>query len=141
MTMEKFSQHWYNNHAPLVVPFFLHSGVQHYEQIHGPLITVNPEAVSGIDVQSFDGAAGMPPQSVMDNPAPMPKWKEEYYKEVILPDERRFLISEALNHITRVGPGTIKGETKVVIGDGKCLIDIPNEVWKVWREYEARGGD
>jgi len=81
----------------------------------------------------------MPPQSVLDNPAPMPKWKQAYYQEVILPDERRFLVSEALEHIARVPPGTVKGETKVVIQDGKSLIEVSDEVWRVWREYEARG--
>jgi len=81
----------------------------------------------------------MPPQKILDNPPPIPKWKEDYYKEVILPDERRFLVSEALEHIYRVGPGSVKGERKVVIGEGKCLIDVGEEVWKVWREYEERG--
>ncbi|KAE8443321.1 hypothetical protein EG329_001964 [Mollisiaceae sp. DMI_Dod_QoI] len=83
----------------------------------------------------------MPPQAVLDNPPPMPKWKEDYYKEVILPDERRFLFSEALDHIFRVDPGTVKGDKKVVIDEGKCLIEVGDEVWKVWKEYEARGNE
>lgn len=81
----------------------------------------------------------MPPQSVLDNPAPTPKWKQAYYQEIILPDERRFLVSEALEHIARVPPGTVKGETKVVIRDGKCEIEVSEEVWRVWRSYEAGG--
>lgn len=32
MTREQFSDHWFTKHAPLVVPLFLHSGVQYYEQ-------------------------------------------------------------------------------------------------------------
>ena len=152
MTREEFSHHWFTKHAPLVVPFFLHSGMTHYEQarlsspttlstilthaqIHGPLHSSNP----ALDVSAWDGAAGMPAQEILDNPAPMPKWKEEYYREVILPDERRFLVSEALQHIIRVPPGSVKGERKVVIRDGKCVVEVGEEVWSVWREYERRG--
>lgn len=32
LTPAEFSHHWYHVHAPLVIPFFLHSGTQHYEQ-------------------------------------------------------------------------------------------------------------
>ncbi|CZR60950.1 uncharacterized protein PAC_10846 [Phialocephala subalpina] len=132
LTLEQFYHHWLHNHAPLVVPFFLHSG------IHGPLTTSTPASELPVDISSFNGAAGMPPQHILDNPSPMPKWKEAYYKEVILPDERRFLFSEALDHITRVPPQTVKGERKVVIDGGRPLIEVKDEVWKVWREYEAR---
>lgn len=137
--------------------------------MHGPLTSSKGPATLSVDISTFDGAAGMPPQAVLDNPSPMPKWKEAYYKEVILPDERKFLFSEALDHvsafpnlklfrvllfpdprislenshqflfqITRVPPQTVKGERKVVIDAGKSLIEVKDEVWKVWREYEAR---
>ena len=81
----------------------------------------------------------MPPQPMLDNPPPMPKWKQAYYDEIIKVDERRFLISEALDHIYRVDPGTVKGDRKVVIEEGKSLVEVSEEIWKVWREYEARG--
>ncbi|KUJ20337.1 uncharacterized protein LY89DRAFT_441218 [Mollisia scopiformis] len=139
LTPEEFYHHWLHKHAPIVVPFFLHSGAQHYEQIHGPLIPSNTASTPSVDISTYDGAAGMPPQSILDNPAPMPKWKQDYYQEVILADERRFLVSEALDHIYRVPPGTVKGERKVVIDQGKCLIEVSDEIWKVWKEYEARG--
>jgi hypothetical protein len=32
----------------------------------------------------------------------------------------------------------VVGERKVVIQDGKCMIDIPEAVWAIWREYEAK---
>ncbi|KAF8867092.1 hypothetical protein BDZ45DRAFT_3165 [Acephala macrosclerotiorum] len=114
LTSEQFYHHWLYNHAPLVVPFFLHSGVKHYEQIHGPLIFSKDPVTLSVDISTFDGAA------------------------VILPDERRFLFSEALDHIMRVPPQTVKGERKVVIDAGKSLIEVKEGVWKVWREYEAR---
>ncbi len=69
----------------------------------------------------------------------MPEWKLAYYQEVILPDERRFLVSEALEHIRRFPPQTVKGERKVVIEGGKCLVEVSEAVWRVWREYEGRG--
>ena len=156
MTQKEFSNHWLTKHAPLVVPFFLHSGITHYEQvcnasppdslrhltvvllqIHGPLSTSNPT----LDVSAWDGAAAMPAQELLDMPAPMPKWKDDYYKEIILSDERRFLVSEALEHILRVDPGTVTGEKKVIIENGKCLVEVKEEIWKVWREYEIRGAD
>ncbi|KAE9373326.1 hypothetical protein N431DRAFT_482390 [Stipitochalara longipes BDJ] len=139
MTPEQFSTHWLTKHAPLIVPFFLDLGVQHYEQMHGPLTTTSTTFTSLIS--TFDGAAGMPSPSDLANfpPPSLAKWKLAYYREVILVDERRFLASEALEHIHRVPPMTVDGERKIVIRDGKCLIDVPESVWEVWREYEARG--
>jgi hypothetical protein len=137
LTSEEFSHHWYTKHAPLVVPFFLHSGIKHYEQIHSPLTTTS--STSTFDLSSWDGAVGMPPQEILDNPPSMPKWKEDYYLEVILVDEKRFLVSGALEHIFRVPPGSVEGERKVVIEDGKVKIEVGEEIWKVWREYEERG--
>ena len=69
----------------------------------------------------------------------MPKWKEDYYREVILPDEKRFLVSAALEHIFQVGPGTMRGDRRVVIQEGKAVVEVGEEVWRVWREYERRG--
>ncbi|KFY38589.1 hypothetical protein V495_06478 [Pseudogymnoascus sp. VKM F-4514 (FW-929)] len=135
LTPAEFSHHWYHVHAPLVVPFFLHSGIQHYEQMHSPLSTDDPN----LDISVWDGVAGLPPQEVLDAPSQMPKWKEDYYRDVILPDEKRFLVSAALEHIFRVGPGTVRGERKVVIREGKAVIEVGEEVWRVWREYEKRG--
>ncbi len=76
---------------------------------------------------------------MLDHPPPMPKWKQAYYDEVIKVDERRFLVSEALEHIFRVGPGSVEGVRNVVIRDGVALVEVPEGVWEVWREYERRG--
>jgi hypothetical protein len=109
------------------------------KQMHGPLTTASP-SFSTL-VSTYDGAAGMPSQSDLENfpPPTLARWKLAYYQEVILVDERRFLVSEAMQHIHRVPPLTVDGERKVVIHDGKCLIDVPQSVWEVWRGYEARG--
>ncbi|KAK0103124.1 hypothetical protein ONS95_000701 [Cadophora gregata] len=141
LTREEFSHHWYHKHAPLVIPMFLHLGVQHYQQIHPPFtLAVSPSSTSNTLIPlSFDGVAGLPPQSTLDAPSNLPKWVQAYYDEVIKTDERRFLVSEALEHIIRVPPKTVEGEVRVVIKEGKALIDVPEEVWRVWREYEERG--
>lgn len=65
----------------------------------------------------------------------------DYYRDVVLADERRFLVSEARMHMKVVEPGQVRGERKVVIQDGKCVIDVAEDVWRVWREYEGRGKD
>jgi hypothetical protein len=106
--------------------------------MHGPLTTTSP--ILSALVSTHDGVAGMPAQSDLDAfpPPILAKWKLAYYREVILVDERRFLVSEALEHIHRVPPMTVDGVRKVVIHDGKCLIDVPENVWEVWRGYEAR---
>jgi len=161
MTQEEFSTHWFTKHAPLIVPFFLDLGVQHYEQVrspllssqlrfssvhltrpkqmHGPLTATSPTFTTL--VSTYDGAAGMPSQSDLQNfpPPSLAKWKLAYYREVILVDERHFLVSEAMQHIHRVPPMTVEGERNVVIHDGKCLINVPESVWEVWRSYEAKG--
>lgn len=69
----------------------------------------------------------------------MPKWVQAYYDEVVKVDERRFLVSEALEHIVRMPPRTVQGTVRVVIQEGKALVEVPEGVWAVWREYEGRG--
>jgi hypothetical protein len=64
--------------------------------------------------------------------------ENDYYREVILQDELRFLVSEAGTHYLRVEPGTIEGEKRVIIKNGKSEVEVPEEVMKVWREYEKR---
>jgi hypothetical protein len=70
-----------------------------------------------------------------------PQWVTDYYQEVILVDERHFLVSEAIQHILRVPGGGVEGKKKVVIEDGKIAegVAVSDEIWKVWREYEKRG--
>jgi hypothetical protein len=113
----------------------------HNPKIHGPLHPLSSSLSPTLTflIATYDGAAGMPAQEILDNPSPMPKWKEDYYREVILPDERRFLVSEALEHIYRVPPQSVKWERKVVIDEGKVLVEVPESVWEVWRGYESRG--
>ncbi len=107
--------------------------------MNGPLTTTS--ATLSALVSTYDGVAGMPSLSDLAAfpPPTLAKWKLDYYQQVILVDERRFLVSEAVDHIHRVPPMTVEGTRKVVIHDGKCLIDVPETVWEVWRLYEERG--
>jgi len=65
------------------------------------------------------------------------EWREAYYRDVILPDEKMFLVSAAAEHL-KVVEG-VMGEKAVVIKDGKGCMDVREEVMAVWREYEAKG--
>jgi len=138
LTPQEFSESWYGRHAQLVVPFFLHSGVTYYAQVHAPLTTSS----SDLDLTSFSGAAEMRSEDVLKIFAPdmpMPRWKREYYEEVILRDEKRLLVSFATEHLVQVGEGTVSGERRMVIQDGKIVIQVEEGVWEVWRGYEERG--
>ena len=70
---------------------------------------------------------------------PMPKWVQDYYEEVILVDEKRLLESLATEHIVQVDEGTVMGERKVVIQDGKSMVEVEESVWETWRKYEKKG--
>jgi hypothetical protein len=91
-------------------------------------------------LNGWDGAAGSVRPDPSSEPAKeTPPWVYAYYREVVLEDEKRFLLSEARLHMKVVGPGLVSGERKVVIQDGKCVIEVADDVWRLWREYEARG--
>lgn len=70
---------------------------------------------------------------------PMPKWVQDYYEDVILVDEKRLLESLATKHIVQVDEGTVMGERKVVIQEGKSAVEVEPSVWETWRKYEKRG--
>ncbi|KAE9363626.1 hypothetical protein N431DRAFT_431827 [Stipitochalara longipes BDJ] len=142
LTPKAFSDSWYRRHAQLVVPFFIHSGVTYYAQVHGPLTTTSTE----LDLTPFSGAAEMRSEDVLKifaPDSPMPQWKKDYYEEVILQDEKRLLESLATEHLVQVGEGTVSGERRMVIQGGKSVIEVEESIWEVWRRYEARekGGE
>lgn len=100
-----------------------------YAQIHNPTSTS-----ASFSLSSWDGAA----QSIPGT-KPQKAWMMAYYTDIIWPDERRFLVSAALDHYKVVPPGTVQGDIKVVIEDGESKIEVSEEIWKVFREYKARG--
>lgn len=62
---------------------------------------------------------------------------DSYYVNVILPDERRFLVSEAKDHVLGVAAGTVEGDRRVIIENGKALIGCEKET-AVWQEWEGK---
>jgi hypothetical protein len=149
LTQQQFSDLWYA-HAAIVTPMFLYSGVEYYaqvttfstpfpfpshtSQIHGPLTTTS--SPSTLDLSPWAGAAEKPPS---DNSVEDPQWLTDYYREVVMVDEKRFLDRDAEVWFKRVEPGTVEGERKIIIDGGQLLIEIPESVMRVWKEYEKRG--
>ena len=58
-----------------------------------------------------------------------------YYVNVILPDERRFLVGEAKMHMKVVSAGSIDGERKVIIEKGKAVVEAG--AWLGWNEFSS----
>jgi hypothetical protein len=53
-----------------------------------------------------------------------PKVGKKYHLEVISPDEKRFLLDEALKHLQGVEPGAVDGDRVEVIVDGKAVVSV-----------------
>jgi hypothetical protein len=78
-----------------------------------------------IRIQEWDGAAEMDFTASEEQNIQWSKTGpayEGYLQNVIVPDERRFLVSEALEHTKVVDPGTVEGQKEVIIQDGRILI-------------------
>ena len=54
-------------------------------------------------------------------------------------DEKRFLDRENEGWFMRVKPKTVDGDRRVVIEGGKSTIEIPEQIMRIWKEYERRG--
>ncbi|KAH6673342.1 hypothetical protein B0J14DRAFT_540761 [Halenospora varia] len=159
LTIEEFSKHWLENHAPKVAPFFLYCKVESYAQvifpfrfspmsflfdcceksIHAPITSTDPS----IDISAYSGAAEVTisPEllGMLSGTSEAPAWVGKYYKEVVLVDEVRFLESLATEHLLQVPGGTVTGERKTIIENGKAVIEIPEEVMEVWKRCEREG--
>ena len=62
---------------------------------------------------------------------------KEYSREVIVPDEKRFLVSEATEHMKVVGLGSVEGERIEFIVDGRPTVEHA-EWQKLWEDYQSR---
>lgn len=49
--------------------------------------------------------------------------EREYYEEIILPDERKFLLDEARVHMLVLAAGSVEGERVEVIKDGIAVVE------------------
>ncbi|TVY53830.1 hypothetical protein LSUE1_G009495 [Lachnellula suecica] len=131
MTLEEFKEQWLRGHAPKAVPLFLHFGVEYYVQIHAPLTTTTPDL--DLTPYSVAGEATAPSALVtaMTTGAGTPQWVLDYYREVVLVDERRCLLTDSMKHMLPVPPGTVNGVKEVIIREGICEIEVPEAVWEV----------
>jgi hypothetical protein len=67
------------------------------------------------------------------------KTGKAYHLAVILPDERRFLLDEALEILQGVEPGAVVGDRVELIIDGKAVVDI-GEWQGVFDGFESGSG-
>jgi hypothetical protein len=115
-------------------------------QVHAPLsIPSNPP--SDLNLLEYDGAAEIELTSPLlllvtghpDADKSIPKWVREYYQEIVLVDERRILVSEAMVHMRPIEEGNVQGTRWEIMKDGEVMIEVDEEKIGVWRGYENRG--
>lgn len=121
----------------------LHKTLLTISQVHNIRPATNTPPLQDLAIEEWDGAA----QMKMPSPETMAgAFKDPYYLNVILPDERRFLVSEEKLHIKVVPLEAIAGERKVIIESGKVVTrdqeveEALSEAGKAWRAYQ-RGGE
>ena len=90
---------------------------------------------SDLNIFEWDGAAEMIFERGPDFKSTTKS--DDYYQKVILPDERAFLISEALQHLRWMEPRTMVGDKVVIIQDGKAMVDC-EEAMKIWNDWPAK---
>ena len=110
-------------------------------QIHRPLRWSTPELETkhkalGIELEDWDAVAEMvfPPIVTLDDYY-RAKTGKAYHLAVILPDENRFLLNEALKILQSVEPGAVTGDRVELIVDGKAIVDV-GEWEKVFDDYD-----
>ncbi|KAI7211388.1 hypothetical protein KC333_g7709 [Hortaea werneckii] len=152
-TVAEFRAYYQNHHAKLVLPWCKANGVTYYAQIHRPLAWMKlhsaaPAAAtsggapppgtststSDINLADWDAAAEM----VFPADFQLEEMKErEYYKKIILPDERKFLLDEARAHMVVLAPGSVEGERVEFIKDGIVVVGEEEGM----EAFRARKGD
>jgi hypothetical protein len=148
---QEFRDHYINRHAPIAIPWCLANGVTYYAQvrasksrtrfrsssenrlhyqIHRPLRWSTPDLESrykalGIELDDWDAVAEMvfPPVVTIDDYY-RAKTGKAYHLAVILPDERRFLLDEALKSLQGVEPGAVVGDRVKLIVDGRAAVNV-----------------
>jgi len=111
-------------------------------QVHRPLRWSTPELEAkyrqlGIELEDWDAVAEMvfPPIVTIDDYY-RAKIGKAYHLAVILPDEKRFLLDQALKSLQSVEPGAVMGDRVELIVDGKAIVDMGK--WQeVFDRYDA----
>jgi len=145
LTPAQFSFYWLHTHAALVLPWALANGCVSYIQTHNlylsPSLSTSPSTSTSspadLNIADWDGCAEL----IFEHP---PGWEEsakskDFYRRVIWPDEKRFLVGEARSHAKFVDKGLVGGERVVIVengmvavgNDGRPVVDI-TEGMRVW---------
>lgn len=101
-------------------------------QIHNPRVAHGVTVPSNFNISGWDGAAEMAFERGPDFKSTAKS--DDYYQNVILPDERTFLVCEALQHLQWMDPGAIVGDKIVFLQGGKALIDCEEDM-KIWNNW------
>lgn len=115
-------------------------GVVYYAQIHGPLTISTTTNINNLPqdliLADYDGAAELSwgPNRKEDSAK-----SRDYYRKVILADEKRFLVSLALEHLVRVDARTVVGDKRVLIENGKACVELDEDA-KIWDEWVVDEG-
>ncbi|KAK0939605.1 hypothetical protein LTR29_008854 [Friedmanniomyces endolithicus] len=136
-TIEDFRKHYIERHGKLAIPWFLANGVTYYAQIHRPLHWTSPSArekhESTIHLDDWDAIGEVAFAEGYGTFSNAPA----YYQEVILPDERRFLLDEAFKHMKVVDADCVGGERIEFIVGGEAVVGY--EEWRgVFEEYGGK---
>ncbi|KAL7911950.1 hypothetical protein GGI35DRAFT_477643 [Trichoderma velutinum] len=129
---EDFYESWENEHGQQALPWAIATGVTYYAQIH--YIQSNDLNFS---TDEWDGAIEHnidPNASTVANNPSREAASAAYYKEQILLDERRLLISDAASHSKQVPQGTVSGKKVVLIENGRATRPIDEKWIKLWQE-------
>jgi len=145
LTREQFSDYWLNMHAVTVIPWALANGCMYYAQTHNLRLSSAAAASqpADLDITEWDGAAEL----VLK---PSPGFEEsakskDYFRRVVAPDEKKFLIGEAQKHVKFVDGSIVEGDRVVLVENGKIAVDKDGrpvvdimEAMKVWDEWVVK---
>lgn len=156
ITHAEFCTHWLQTHGPIATLCFLQPGnIVEYTQIHLPDAQDRSGSAEAKEkLLPFDGVGLLTTKRVPDAQGAQNQGIDEYYKNVVLPDERRFLHEESgltpvkksppIVEILPMGASEWKqlalevgGVRHTLIRDGKSTIALPEEVseeFKRWRK-------
>ncbi|KAK6442081.1 hypothetical protein LTR95_001700 [Oleoguttula sp. CCFEE 5521] len=152
MTHESFRQYYVEHHGPVALPWCFAMGVTYYAQvshhlssflrlqvltqgkIHRPLRwasdTAREKYSQTVDLEQWDAVAEMlfPFDFDFGNWLAAGTVGKQYFQDVILPDERRFLLSNAMEHLQGVDAGSVVGDRIVLMQNGKATVEY--EEWQ-----------
>ena len=142
LTRDQFSAYWLK-HAATVLPWVLANGCVSYVQIHNPRLTAAATSSTppSLDMDDWDGAGELvfePPRPGLEESTK----SKAFYREVVVPDEKRFLVDEARKHAQFVEADVVEGDKVVIVQDGKVAVGKDGrpvvdftEATRIWDEF------